>query len=363
MIMGKKISIIVPTYNVEKYVSKCLDSLVNQDYKNYDVIVVNDGSPYNEQAIIDQYVAKYPNIVKCIKKENGGYGSALEVGFKQSDAEYVVVCDSDDYLASNALSTLMNYRDEYDADLVVGAKNLVFSDNNEVKYDCSYNSNFGVLKDNVAYLKSTKEFEALYFLEPSPHSKMYKRSVVLNIVFPHKVGYTDNLLYFYALNKAKKVVYCEKPLSYYLVDRKGNTSTDLKPSVIDARVKVFKNILSQVKNADEIFYYRMFEAFYYIYYMVDDISGDEKDKLEKYDVAYELLEGLIPYKESILKMNSYYNKDTDVMLKQKNKLLTPEKSRKMYNQLVKGRLNKTIKQKIKNIFLKNRYLRKLINAK
>ena len=56
--MQNKISIVVPTYNVEKYISKCLDSLVNQDYDNYDVLVVNDGSPFNEQAIIDEYVAK-----------------------------------------------------------------------------------------------------------------------------------------------------------------------------------------------------------------------------------------------------------------------------------------------------------------
>ena len=100
-----KISIIVPTYNVEKYIAKCLDSLVIQDYDDYDVLVVNDGSPFNEQVIIDEYVKKYPNIIKSIVKENGGYGSVLELAISKSDAEYILVCDPDDYLTPNALST------------------------------------------------------------------------------------------------------------------------------------------------------------------------------------------------------------------------------------------------------------------
>ena len=348
--MKSKISIVVPTYNVEKYIAKCLESLVAQDYENYDVIVVNDGSPYNEQPIIDKFISLYPDKVKCIKKENGGYGSALEVGFAQSDAEYVVVCDSDDYFAPNALSKLMEYREKYECDLVAGAKNLVFSDNDEMKYDCSYNEKFGNLVDGNLYIKGTKEFESLFFLEPSPHSKLYRRDVVKNIVFPHKIGYTDNLLYFYALNKAKKVTYCEEPLSYYLIDRAGNTSTDVKPNTIDARVNVFKTILEQVRDADDIFYYRMFETFYYIYYLVDMIDGDQKVKLAEYDVVYSFLEKLIPYRDIILAKNEEYSKDNSTINKQKQRLLTEKTSKKMYDSLVKDRLNISFKQKVKNLF-------------
>ena len=153
--MEKKISIIVPTYNVEKYIAKCLDSLVIQDYDNYDVMVVNDGSPFNEQIIIDEYVKKYPDIIKSIVKENGGYGSVLELAISKSDAEYILVCDPDDYLAPNALSTLYSYMQGTDVDLVVGAKYLVFSDNEEVKYDDSFNHEFGILEDKKVYTKGT----------------------------------------------------------------------------------------------------------------------------------------------------------------------------------------------------------------
>lgn len=357
--MKEKISIIVPTYNVEKYISKCLDSLVIQDYDNYDVLVVNDGSPYNEQAIIDEYVAKYPNLIKSIQKENGGYGSVLELAFKESNADYVLICDPDDYLDSHALSKLYSYMVETGADLVVGAKNLVYSDNDEVKYDPSFNAEFGVLEDHKLYKKGTKSFESLYFLEPSPHAKLYKRSIVSQIIFPHKVSYTDNLLYFYTLSQVEKVTYCKEPLSYYLINREGNTRTDLKPTIIDAWTTVFKSIMSQVKSADDIFYYRMFESFYSIYYKIDSINADESIKLEKYNLVYGFLETLIPHKDAILSKNQEYLHDNKVILKQKINLLNEKTSRKTFDSLVDKRLHGSLKQTIKNYVLNNDALSKV----
>ena len=357
--MNKKISIVVPTYNVEKYIRKCLDSLVIQNYDNYDVLVINDGSPANEQVIIDEYEAKYPSIIKGIKKENGGYGSVLDLAFKTSDAEYILVCDPDDYLAPNALSTLYNYLMETGADLVVGAKNLVYSDNEEVKYDDSFNHEFGLLEDKQVYERGTKAFEMLYFLEPSPHAKLYKRDIVSKIKFPHKVSYTDNLLYFYTLNNVNKVTYCKEALSYYLINREGNTRTDLKPTIIDAWTTVFRTIMSHVSNGDDIFYYRMFEAFYSIYYKIDNIKGDEAEKLAKYNLVYSYLETLIPYKDQILKKNKEYTNDTAVILGQKEKLLSEKTSRKMYDSLVQKRLHGSFKQSLKSFVLNNDLLSKV----
>lgn len=350
--MSIKVSIVVPVYNVEKYIAKCLDSLVNQDYDNYDVIVVNDGSPYNEQNIIDEYQSKYPNIIKTIIKENGGYGSALEVAFKKSDADFVLVCDSDDYVAKDAVSTLAEYQKETNADLVVGAKYFVYSNNNQIDYDKSFNDDFGQVNDRQAYKSRTKEYEMLYFLAPSPHSKLYRREIVEKIKFPHKVAYTDNLLFFYTLANANIVTYCDKPLSYYLINREGNTSTDLKPAIIDAKLKTFNSILDQVNNADDIFYYRMFESFYTIYYAVDTIKATKEEKIEKYNLIYSFLERLIPYKEKILKINREYNNDTNAMLKQKASLLTKDESRKMYDKLVHERVYGSLKTKLKALLRK-----------
>ena len=79
-----KVSIIVPVYNVEKYIDKCLESLVNQTLEDIEIIVVNDGSPDNSQKIIDKYVKKYPDKVKSYIKKNGGQGSARNFGLKKA---------------------------------------------------------------------------------------------------------------------------------------------------------------------------------------------------------------------------------------------------------------------------------------
>ena len=102
-----KVTIIVPIYNVEEYVAKCLDSLLRQTYSDYVIYAVNDGSPKNEQPIIDRYAAAYPEKVVAIRKENGGYGSVLEMAIARLDSEYFLVCDPDDYLADDALETFL----------------------------------------------------------------------------------------------------------------------------------------------------------------------------------------------------------------------------------------------------------------
>ncbi|UKI27635.1 MAG: glycosyltransferase family 2 protein [Bacilli bacterium] len=99
-----KVSIIVPVWNVEKYIAKCLDSLVNQTLEEIEIIVVNDGSPDNSQKIIDKYVKKYPDKSKNLFiKENGGQGSARNMGIEKAKGEYISFVDSDDWLDSEAL--------------------------------------------------------------------------------------------------------------------------------------------------------------------------------------------------------------------------------------------------------------------
>lgn len=332
-----KVTVVVPTYNVEKYISKCLDSLVSQDFDDYKIMVVNDGSPANEQAIIDEYAVKYDKIIPIVK-ENGGYGSVLQLAFSKIDSEYVLICDPDDWLNKDAISTLVKAAEENDADLTVGAKYLVFSDDGEETYDKSFNEEFGILKPNTVYKAHTKEFDALYFLEPSPHAKLYKTEMVKKCKFPFKVSYTDNLLYFLTLARSKKVVYVDKAVSYYLINREGNTRTDLRPTVIDAWLTVFKSIMSQTENFDDIFYYRMFEAFKSIYYKVDQINADKALYEEKLRDTYEFLELLLPHRKQIISKMKEYDHSSTVMNIQQKLLLNSSTSKWMFNRLVKKRL-------------------------
>ena len=101
-----KLSIIVPVYGVEKYIDKCLDSLVKQSLKEIEIIVVNDGTKDNSQKIIDKYVKKYPEKIKSYIKENGGQGSARNYGLEKANGEYIGYVDSDDFIEKDMYKKL-----------------------------------------------------------------------------------------------------------------------------------------------------------------------------------------------------------------------------------------------------------------
>ena len=100
------VSVIVPVYNVEKYLDKCLDSIVNQTFNNYEIIIINDGAPDNSEAIIKKYLKKYPQKIKYYKKENGGLSDARNMGILKSSGKYLMFVDSDDYIAEDMIEKL-----------------------------------------------------------------------------------------------------------------------------------------------------------------------------------------------------------------------------------------------------------------
>ena len=104
---GNLVSVIVPIYNVEKYLEKCIESIVNQTYKNLEIILVDDGSPDNCPAICDEWAQKDSRI-KVIHKKNGGLSSARNAGLEVSNGEYISFVDSDDWLDENTFEEVYN---------------------------------------------------------------------------------------------------------------------------------------------------------------------------------------------------------------------------------------------------------------
>ena len=164
----KDVSIIVPIYNVEKYIEKCIKSLQNQTYSNVIIYAIIDGSPDNSIDIVKKYAKKDKRII-CIDKENGGYGSVLEYAIANIKTKYFIVCDPDDWLVNDCVEKLIEKAEKYNADMVVGNYYQYFSDQtcyekkiyNEIKIDEGfYNEDFG-------------EFS---YIGVSPHSKLYKTS-------------------------------------------------------------------------------------------------------------------------------------------------------------------------------------------
>lgn len=294
-----KVTIIVPIYNVEKYVAKCLDSLMRQTLKDIEVYAVIDGSPDNSIDIVKKY-AKKDSRIKCFDKENGGYGSVLEYSLQKIETEYFLICDPDDWLADNAIETLYNKAIETKADIVVGDKYLVYSDNNSTEY-CSSILNPGEVEPNKIY--KGEEVGRFVNLAVSPHSKLYKTKVANKIVFPRKVNYTDYLLYMIALSNAKSVVYIEEALSYYLIDRAGNSATDVSIKAINGLITVFGETLKRLEDKkckNSYLYYGMYDHVRYAILTTAAKLSKENYKLSKKGIknCFTLLK---PYKKDIKK--------------------------------------------------------------
>ena len=206
-----KVSVIVPVYNVEKYITKCLDSLVNQTLKDIEIIVVNDGTKDNSEEIINSYLKKYSNI-KYFKKENGGQGSARNLGLKHATGEYVGYVDSDDYV---------------ELDMFEKMYNKAIADNSDIVICNSYNviNDKKIVESRVKYYD---DYRDAFFGKMAVWDKIYKRNLLLdnNMEFRSKVWYEDLDFTLKILSKANKISFIDEPLYNYLI-REGSTMNNL----------------------------------------------------------------------------------------------------------------------------------------
>lgn len=252
-----KITVIVPIYNVEKYISRCLESLINQTFKDFEVLAIDDGSPDNSDKIVERYSNKDGRI-KLIVKENGGYGSVLEYALKNINTKYFLICDPDDWLKNTTLEELYNFAEKDRLDIAMGDIFKVYNDNGKRIYYKTFRDSLGIAPNRVYANEDKKRF---VLGNVSPHAKLFKTDIAKKIRFPHKVGYTDNILYLFTLLNAEKVAYLNKPLAFYLIDRPGNTMTAKVESQISGMIVIWNSIYEQfiknydIKNHTEVFYF------------------------------------------------------------------------------------------------------------
>ncbi len=203
------ISIIVPVYNVEKYIRRCLDSLINQTYKNLEIILVDDGSPDNSGAVCDEY-AKLDSRIKVIHKENGGVSSARNVGLDNVSGEYVGFIDSDDYVALDMYEVLYNNLAANDADISMGIYAL---ENDKGEFIPHYNipvtQMFDKAQTVAQMLKQVKYTCSLC-------DKIFSKKLIESTRFDEGISHNEDLVFVYQLMKnSRKAVYTSKPMYYY----------------------------------------------------------------------------------------------------------------------------------------------------
>lgn len=221
-----KISVIVPVYNVEKYLRECLDSLVSQTMDGIELIVVNDGSPDNSQQIIDEYSLKYPEMIKAYTKENGGLSDARNYGLLKAEGEYVMYVDSDDYIDVTMCEKM------YEA---------CVRDNAEIGFCGLYKQTAkGKLKEKkirIAIDGATSIYEKPELLRRFTSyacNKIFKKSFLAEskLSFPDR-HFEDSAVIYNYLALANRVVFVDEPLYFYRTGREGAITVTVDEKIFD----------------------------------------------------------------------------------------------------------------------------------
>lgn len=204
----KKLSIIIPVYNVERYLAKCLDSVLRPDLDGYEIIVVNDGSTDSSPEIARSYEEKYPELIRLIRTPNGGLGHARNTGLEAALGEYILFLDSDDRLEDNALPEIMQtLRQDFDICIF----DLISV--NDAGRRLSYLS--GCARQGAFTLE---EYPELLFAPPNACNKLWKRALFIEsgIRFPDRMWFEDLCTIPKLYLQAKQISYMPKPWYIYL---------------------------------------------------------------------------------------------------------------------------------------------------
>nr|WP_205006131.1 glycosyltransferase family 2 protein [Sporolactobacillus spathodeae] len=222
------ISVIVPIYKVEKYLSKCVDSILNQTYENLEIILINDGSPDNCGKMIDEYLVK-DNRIKTIHKKNGGLSDARNAGLDVCQGKYVTCIDSDDYIEPDYIHYLYDLLKENDAALSICTHRYVTEDGAVINK----------VYDNSKVIIMNQE-EALYQLcnsslfSSSAWAKLYRKSDFANVRYPIGRIFEDLPTTYKLFMKADKIVFGQRALYDYVFRQGAISRQQFNPRRIDA---------------------------------------------------------------------------------------------------------------------------------
>jgi glycosyltransferase involved in cell wall biosynthesis len=226
--MAVTVSVVVPIYKVEKYLNRCIDSILSQTYKNIEVILVNDGSPDRCGSIAEEYAA-IDSRVKVIHKENGGLSDARNAGMELVTGNYTMFVDSDDWLVPSAIDMLITTCKRYKADVVQSAFYYDYEDH--LLFDHKHYSQKGtpviLNRDSLMY-ELVKNERVKNFA----WGKLYKTRILQGIPFKKGVLFEDVFWAHQVMNRVKKFVLINQPL-YFYVQRSDSIVASYTPRNLD----------------------------------------------------------------------------------------------------------------------------------
>ena len=221
------ISVIVPVYKVEKYLSRCIDSILNQTYTDFELILVDDGSPDNCGKICDDYAQKDSRIT-VIHKENGGLSDARNAGidwtFENSNSEWLTFIDSDDWVHPQYLESMVNANEKFGTDICFGRDCIS---------ECFYISDGSNILENIYELPTEDAFLNKELDANAICSRLFKKSLFDDIRFPigklHEDRFTSYRVYF----KVDNVSVVNYPIYYYFVNDESIVHSNWTPRKMD----------------------------------------------------------------------------------------------------------------------------------
>ena len=243
------ISIIVPIYNTEKYLHQCLDSILNQTYTNFEVLLVNDGSTDSSGMICQEYVGRDSRF-RYFEKDNGGVASARNLGLERSGGAYITFIDSDDWIEPNYLEVLYTALKESNTDVAISTYKRFAQDG--VFYLRSYSR-----EDDEFLNIGTRSRD--YFLEILPRlgeldhsfysisSKLIKREIIGNLLFDEQISYAEDLNFFFHLYLGVESVVYVRDYTYIYRTHDASTSQNFNELKALHELEIFKRMFQQIE--------------------------------------------------------------------------------------------------------------------
>ena len=279
--MGEKISVIVPVYNVEQYLERCVDSIINQTYTNLEIILVNDGSTDNSGKLCDE-LAKKDERIRVIHKENGGLSDARNRGIDEAESDLVGFIDSDDYIDNDMYEVLLRNLNDTDADLSMCALYDVYNNTPEEQVT---NKEIWELSSEQA-IKMVMEAK---ILSVTAVNKLYRKSLFSNLKFEVGKIAEDAFIMIKLLDKCEKIVATNEK-KYYYVHRENSITTQKFSTkflnVIEAYEQNSNIILEKYPKLKDVAQTRMSWAYFYVLdrLLLDDNYNDKE--LENNLISY-----------------------------------------------------------------------------
>lgn len=301
--MEELISVIVPVYNVEKYLRKCIDSIINQTYTNLEIILVDDGSPDNCGKICDEY-SKKDNRIKVIHKENGGLSDARNVGIKSAKGKYITLIDSDDYVTKDYVEFLYQLIKKYNAKVSV-CKHIVKYEKSGKRFDTGTGKEYN--------LTPVDAFKLMLYgndMDVSAWAKMYDKELFENIEYPKGRLFEDSATTYKLFDLCENIAFKSEAKYIYIIRENSITTNGFNSKKMDLIISTNEMCNYLIEKYPELKHAADRRLMYAYLSTLTQLSKSSKKKTEKYnEYRDELMEYINKNRKEILKDNLIPKRD------------------------------------------------------